>query len=90
LFFSIHRITLYLGSYQLEEIFTFVKIDRTASFETSRLQPVVGDWDGTGKDKIRRKFFLFPIRDGKKQGFSKGTLHYMKKNAESGKPFYFK
>jgi hypothetical protein len=23
----------------------------------------------------------------KKMGFSKGTLHYMKKNADSGKPF---
>jgi hypothetical protein len=66
LFFSIHRITLYLGSYQLEEIFTFVKIDRTASFETSRLQPVVGDWDGTGKDKIRRKILSVPYSRWKK------------------------
>jgi hypothetical protein len=28
-----------------------------------------------------------PYAQWKKRGFSKGTLHYMKKNAESDKPF---
>ena len=28
-----------------------------------------------------------PYAEWKKQGFSKGTLHYMKKNAKSDKPF---
>lgn len=28
-----------------------------------------------------------PYTEWKKMGFSKGTLHYMKKNAESGKAF---
>ncbi|KUG19367.1 crispr-associated protein cas1 [hydrocarbon metagenome] len=38
-------------------------------------------------DEIRQKILDMPYAEWEKMGFSKGTLHYMKKNAESGKPF---
>ncbi|UGV39822.1 CRISPR-associated endonuclease Cas1 [Methanococcoides orientis] len=36
---------------------------------------------------IRKKILSISYSDWKKLGFSKGTLHYMKKNAEADKPF---
>ncbi|WP_135609406.1 CRISPR-associated endonuclease Cas1 [Methanococcoides sp. AM1] len=36
---------------------------------------------------IRQKILSISYSDWKKLGFSKGTLHYMKKNAEANKPF---
>jgi CRISPR-associated protein Cas1 len=36
---------------------------------------------------IRQKILSISYSDWKKLGFSKGTLHYMKKNAEADKPF---
>ena len=38
-------------------------------------------------DDIRQKILSISYSDWKKMGFSKGTLHYMKKNAEADKPF---
>jgi len=38
-------------------------------------------------DEVRKKILSIPYTQWKKRGFSKGTLHYMKKNAESDKPF---
>jgi CRISPR-associated protein Cas1 len=38
-------------------------------------------------DEIRQKIMSISYSDWKKMGFSKGTLHYMKKNAEADKPF---
>jgi len=38
-------------------------------------------------DEMRKKILSIPYAQWKKRGFSKGTLNYMKKNAESGKPF---
>ncbi|WP_342306511.1 CRISPR-associated endonuclease Cas1 [Methanolobus sp. ZRKC5] len=38
-------------------------------------------------DEIRQKILSIPYSEWKKMGFSKGTLHYMKKNAEADKPF---
>ncbi|SDG05323.1 CRISPR-associated protein, Cas1 family [Methanolobus vulcani] len=38
-------------------------------------------------DDIRQKILNISYSDWKKMGFSKGTLHYMKKNAEADKPF---
>lgn len=38
-------------------------------------------------DEIRQKIISITYSDWKKMGFSKGTLHYMKKNAEADKPF---
>jgi CRISPR-associated protein Cas1 len=38
-------------------------------------------------DDIRQKILSISYTDWKKMGFSKGTLHYMKKNAEAEKPF---
>ena len=38
-------------------------------------------------DEIRQKILSMPYSEWKKTGFSKGTLHYMKKNARSNKPF---
>ena len=43
--------------------------------------------DRVDTDDIRRKIQSISYADWKKLGFSKGTLHYMKKNAESEKPF---
>lgn len=43
--------------------------------------------DRVDTDEIRRKILSISYVDWKKLGFSKGTLHYMKKNAESEKPF---
>ena len=36
---------------------------------------------------IRQKILSISYVDWKKLGFSKGTLHYMKQNAKSDKPF---
>jgi CRISPR-associated protein Cas1 len=38
-------------------------------------------------DDIRQKILSISYSDWKKMGFSKGTLHYMKKNAGADKPF---
>ena len=38
-------------------------------------------------DDVRRKILNVSYADWCKKGFSKGTLHYMKKNAEGNKPF---
>ncbi|WFN35245.1 CRISPR-associated endonuclease Cas1 [Methanogenium sp. S4BF] len=43
--------------------------------------------DRVDTDEIRRKILSISYADWKKLGFSKGSLHYMKKNAESEKPF---
>ncbi|MFZ2497878.1 CRISPR-associated protein Cas1 [Methanosarcina sp.] len=37
--------------------------------------------------EIRQKILSISYVDWKKLGFSKGTLHYMKQNAKSDKPF---
>lgn len=41
--------------------------------------------------KLGKRFLIFLILTGRKQGFLKvlciGTLHYMKQNARSDKPF---
>ncbi len=38
-------------------------------------------------DDIRKKILSISYTEWKRRGFSKGTLHYMKKNAESEQPF---
>jgi CRISPR-associated protein Cas1 len=38
-------------------------------------------------DDIRQKILSISYSDWKKMGLSKGTLYYMKKNAEADKPF---
>jgi CRISP-associated protein Cas1 len=37
--------------------------------------------------EVRQKILKISYNDWKKLGFSKGTLHYMKQNARSDKPF---
>lgn len=43
--------------------------------------------DRQDTDEMRKKILSIPYSQWKKRGFSKGTLHYMKKNVESEKPF---
>jgi CRISPR-associated protein Cas1 len=38
-------------------------------------------------DEVRKQILSIPYSQWKKQGFSKGTLNYMKKNAGGDKPF---
>ncbi|WP_406661468.1 hypothetical protein V7O66_02805 [Methanolobus sp. ZRKC3] len=38
-------------------------------------------------DLLRKKIIDMPYTDWKKLGFSDGTLHYMKQNANNDKPF---
>jgi CRISPR-associated protein Cas1 len=38
-------------------------------------------------DLLRKKILEMPYGEWSKMGFSKGTLHYMKQNAMSDKPF---
>jgi CRISPR-associated protein Cas1 len=38
-------------------------------------------------DVVRKKILSIPYTQWKKRGFSKGTLNYMKQNAEGNKPF---
>lgn len=45
----------------------------------------VGKRDDT--DILRKKILAIGYTEWKKMGFSKGTLHYMKKNAKADKPF---
>jgi len=42
---------------------------------------------GDDSDLLRKKIIDMPYTEWKKMGFSKGTLHYMKQNAKSDKPF---
>jgi hypothetical protein len=37
--------------------------------------------------RYAKKIFVISYADWQKMGFSKGTLHYMKKNTERKKPF---
>ena len=39
------------------------------------------------EDEKKKKILSIPYTQWKKQGFSKGTLNYMKKNAQANKPF---
>ena len=41
----------------------------------------------TDSDALRQKIIDLSYSEWKEMGFSKGTLHYMKQNAKSGKPF---
>ena len=43
--------------------------------------------DRQDADDIRKKILSIPYTEWRKRGFSKGTLHCMKKNAECDKPF---
>ncbi|MDY0386995.1 MAG: hypothetical protein RBT65_07685 [Methanolobus sp.] len=38
-------------------------------------------------EDVRQKILSISYSEWKKMGFSKGTFHYMKKNAEADKPF---
>jgi CRISPR-associated protein Cas1 len=38
-------------------------------------------------DLLRKKIIDMPYTEWKKMGFSKGTLHYMKQDDKSNKPF---
>jgi CRISP-associated protein Cas1 len=38
-------------------------------------------------DDIRKKILSIPYAEWKRRGFSKETLHYMKKNAKGDQPF---
>jgi CRISPR-associated protein Cas1 len=39
-------------------------------------------------DNIRKKILSIPYGEWKKRGFSRGTLHHLKKQADGDKPFY--
>lgn len=43
--------------------------------------------EGQDSDDIRQKILSISYTDWENMGFSKGTMYYMKKNAESDKPF---
>jgi CRISP-associated protein Cas1 len=43
--------------------------------------------DRQDSDEIRRKILSISYTDWKNLGFSKGTLHYLKKNARDERPF---
>ncbi|HDQ07304.1 MAG TPA: CRISPR-associated endonuclease Cas1 [Methanoculleus sp.] len=43
--------------------------------------------DRQDSDEMRNKILDLSYKDWKDMGFSKGTLHYLKQNAKSGKPF---
>ncbi|MDG6257619.1 MAG: hypothetical protein QCH35_08485 [Methanomicrobiaceae archaeon] len=44
--------------------------------------------DRSDSEEIRKKILAIPYKEWKEMRFSKGTLHYMKKNAEIGQPFF--
>lgn len=48
---------------------------------------MVGVVERKDSDLLRKKIIDMPYTEWKKMGFSKGTLHYMKKNAKDAKPF---
>ncbi|WP_345945494.1 hypothetical protein [Methanosarcina sp. DH2] len=57
--------------------------------KTKELDFVLPEFGGQRVDshEIRQKTLNISYSDWKKLGFSKGTLHYMKQNAMSDKPF---
>ena len=57
--------------------------------KTKKLDFVHPEFGGQRIDshEIRQKILSISYADWKKLGFSKGTLHYMKQNAKSDKPF---
>jgi CRISPR-associated protein Cas1 len=59
-------------------------VEKKQTLDFSNLEYIVQRHDS---EDIRQKILSISYTDWENMGFSKGTLHYMKKNAEADKPF---
>ncbi|MDG6245059.1 MAG: CRISPR-associated protein Cas1 [Methanolobus sp.] len=59
-------------------------VEKKKTLDLSKSEYIVERQD---PDDIRQKILSISYSDWKNMGFSKGTLHYMTKNAEADKPF---
>jgi len=64
--------------------FTQYLVEKRKSIDFSKPEFTI---DRQDSDDIRQKILSISYTDWKNMGFSKGTLHYMKKNAKADKPF---
>jgi CRISPR-associated protein Cas1 len=82
----------YQGKERTWSYVIFLKVKELAHYLTSKkekLEFVKPEYEIERIDsqEIRQKILSISYVDWKKLGFSKGTLHYMKQNAKSDKPF---
>ncbi|AFV25260.1 CRISPR-associated Cas1 family protein [Methanolobus psychrophilus R15] len=59
-------------------------VEKKQTLDFSNLESIIQRHDS---EDIRQKILSISYTDWENMGFSKGTLHYMKKNAEVDKPF---
>jgi CRISPR-associated protein Cas1 len=64
---------------------SYFLIGKQSTLDLSRPDYVINRKDA---DEIRKKLMNIPYAEWKRRGFSKGTLHYMKKNAKVDQSFY--
>ncbi|ETA69400.1 CRISPR-associated protein, Cas1 family [Methanolobus tindarius DSM 2278] len=82
----------YKGNMTMWSYVMFLKTRELAQYLTDKRKDidfVVPQYETKRQDTsdIRKKILSISYSDWKKLGFSKGTLHYMKKNANADKPF---
>ncbi|WMW25033.1 CRISPR-associated endonuclease Cas1 [Methanolobus sediminis] len=82
----------YKGNMTMWSYVMFLKTRELAQYLTDKRKDIdfiVPQYETTRQDTndIRKKILSISYSDWKKLGFSKGTLHYMKKNAKADKPF---
>jgi len=89
----LNKSVVYQGKETSWDYLIFLKVRELAHFligKQSTLDLISPDHEITRRDAddIRKKIMNIPYAEWKRRGFSKGTLHYMKKNAGSDQPFY--
>jgi CRISPR-associated protein Cas1 len=82
----------YKGNMTMWSYVMFLKTRELAQYLTDKRKDIdfiVPQYETKRQDSsdIRQKILSISYSDWKKLGFSKGTLHYMKKNAKADKPF---
>jgi CRISPR-associated protein Cas1 len=82
----------YKGNMTMWSYVMFLKTRELAQYLTDKRKDIdfiVPQYETKRQDSsdIRKKILSISYSDWKKLGFSKGTLHYMKKNAKADKPF---
>ncbi|AGB03031.1 CRISPR-associated endonuclease Cas1 [Methanoregula formicica] len=88
----LNKSVVYQGKESAWDYVIFLKARELAHFlvdKQKHLDLVSPDYEinRMDADEIRKKILSIPYTEWKKRGFSKGTLHYMKKNAEGDQPF---
>lgn len=89
----LNKSVVYQGKESAWDYVIFLKARELAHFlvdKQKHLDLISPDYEINRKDadEIRKKILSIPYVEWKKRGFSKGTLHHLKKQADGDKPFY--